>query len=196
MASSKQLIERLLSKGLTKADIARAVKRDSSLISQIEKGKKPGANLQGALQNLLEGKAAGNVERRTTKAGKVASVRKSKKASERPLQKDKQGRIRYTSESARPAVLLNRIEKVAEAGGKVSFRVTYLDGDGNEQQGKLYEKGGFYAQRAQFEMLNHSDGAFGWVLERLNEHRSNSGGKSLPPAVKVLSVGVTASYGS
>lgn len=77
ISEAGQLIKELIGKGFSKSRIGKAVGRDSSLISQIEKGKKPGSNLVGALGQLREkGKVETAAPRRTTKAGTVAKVRK------------------------------------------------------------------------------------------------------------------------
>lgn len=89
--SAQKQIERLIEKGMSRAGIARAVGRDSSLISQIERGKKPGKNLEPALRELnrLNAKAREKAgegkrelkekpERRVTKEGKPVKVRQPK----------------------------------------------------------------------------------------------------------------------
>src|SRR5262245_57685055 len=87
--SSKDVIGRLLGMGLKKADIAKQLKIDSSTISQLEKGKKPGANLTADLLKI-EREVSGaesprqaikavDVEppRRLAKSGEIARVRES-----------------------------------------------------------------------------------------------------------------------
>ena len=197
MGTSQELIGRLLERGLTKAEIGRRLGRDSSLIGQVYAGKKPGSNLADSLQDLLDGKPVREPERRTDNAGKPRPVRKSKKpVTQKRLLKDRQGRIKWAAESKLQHVLRDRLERVAKDGGKVSFQVTYFDTSGELQRGvKLYGRGGIYAQRAIYEMLNFPAGSFAWVKERLNEQLGNSSGNgSFPSVDKVVSVGLIAVY--
>lgn len=89
--TSQAIIERLLDlPGVTKAKIARALGRDSSTISQIEAGKKPGANLAADLLKLerdlagesAPGEAIKEIEleppARLTREGELAAVRQSR----------------------------------------------------------------------------------------------------------------------
>jgi hypothetical protein len=62
-------------RGMSDSAIARAIGRDSSLISQISRGKKPGANLAPALKALSEGRKPRAPERRKTKTGERARTR-------------------------------------------------------------------------------------------------------------------------
>lgn len=76
VASSQDLIQALQQQGFSNASIGRAVGRDSSLIGQIAKGAKPGANLQGALNELAQsGQVTTPPLRRTTSTGTLARVR-------------------------------------------------------------------------------------------------------------------------
>ena len=78
-ANAKDLINKLKASGKSYAEIGRALGRDSSLISQIARGKKPGANLVGSLQEFSGGKSKPtSPPRRTKKSGGLAAVRKSK----------------------------------------------------------------------------------------------------------------------
>ena len=79
MATSQDLILELKAQGFSNAEIGRRLGRDSSLIGQVAKGNKPGANLQQALTELVTG---GEVKtppyRRTTADGSLARVRATK----------------------------------------------------------------------------------------------------------------------
>ncbi len=79
MATSQELILELRAQGFSNAEIGRRLGRDSSLIGQIAKGAKPGANLQQALTELVSG---GEVKtppfRRTSSDGTLAKVRATK----------------------------------------------------------------------------------------------------------------------
>jgi hypothetical protein len=55
VATSQELILELRAQGFSNAEIGRRLGRDSSLIGQIAKGTKPGANLQQALTELVSG---------------------------------------------------------------------------------------------------------------------------------------------
>ena len=72
---SSTSIAKLKKKGWTEARIAKAVGRDSSLISQISRGNKPGNNLRESLSKLASGKPVPVPSRRTTKSGSKARVR-------------------------------------------------------------------------------------------------------------------------
>jgi transcriptional regulator len=73
--SSSESIAKLRASGQSFASIGRALGRDSSLISQIARGKKPGANLSKALNALASGKKIKAPERRKTKSGQTVKVR-------------------------------------------------------------------------------------------------------------------------
>lgn len=75
VSESARLIRDLNRKGMSDAAIGRALGRDSSLIGQIRKGKKPGRNLTPALESLNAGNAPAPVSRRITRSGEVARVR-------------------------------------------------------------------------------------------------------------------------
>jgi len=88
-STSQDFVKSLLNKGMSRSQIGKALGRDSSLISQIEKGKKPGANLLSGLKELDSLKAKERREvvkgsrpveskpsRRQAKAGGEAKVRK------------------------------------------------------------------------------------------------------------------------
>ena len=73
MATSQELILELRAQGFSNAEIGRRLGRDSSLIGQIAKGAKPGANLQQALTELASGGAVKTPPfRRTSSHGTLA----------------------------------------------------------------------------------------------------------------------------
>jgi hypothetical protein len=91
MATSQELVAALIERGLSQRAIGQAIGRDSSLISQVARGAKPGRNLAPALEALqaqvsgLTPQAAkatarpgavAKPARRTTKAGALAKVRR------------------------------------------------------------------------------------------------------------------------
>ena len=78
--STQDEVHALMAQGMSKAEIARAVGRDSSVISQITSGKKPYANLEPTLKAIREQRAGRDVPipqapRRTTRSGAPAKVR-------------------------------------------------------------------------------------------------------------------------
>lgn len=197
--TSRQIINELVAGGMSKSAIGRAIGRDSSLVSQISKGAKPGTNLRGALEQIQKGEKPSEPARRVNKAtGKPQAVRKSKKAAQgspSKLLKDKFGRIKFAPESKRESVFADRMDKIARDGGKVSFRITYLDSNGDEQQTKLFDKGGIYAQRYFQEARALGVEGFAWILEKLEERGGNGNSSSnLLDVDMIVSVGITAIY--
>lgn len=76
MAKSQDLILELRAQGFSNAEIGRRVGRDSSLIGQISRGLKPGANLEQALTELVTtGEVRTPPFRRTSSDGTLARVR-------------------------------------------------------------------------------------------------------------------------
>ena len=76
MASARELIDRLHNNGLSYSEIGRRIGRDSSLVSQIARGKKPGTNLVGGLESIAGGASKATPPRRITASGAPAKVRK------------------------------------------------------------------------------------------------------------------------
>lgn len=163
MAGSKDIINSLKAGGMSYNQIAQKLGRDSSLISQIARGKKPGKNLEASLRDISEKKATvKEPARRLAKSGEVAKVRKSAKPASGKLLKDKQGRIKFAPSSSREQTFVNRLSNIATAGGKVSFRVKFKDGS----EDHIFRKGGIFAQRAIRDALNFPGGAFEWLAEQ------------------------------
>lgn len=86
MSTSQELIHELVSRGMSQRAIGVALGRNSSLISQVARGRKPGANLRDSLavlrEQLGDGKppakppAVPAPTRRLTASGKPARVRR------------------------------------------------------------------------------------------------------------------------
>lgn len=77
--SAKEYIELLISRGMSQSEIAQEMQRDSSLISQIRRGKKPGSNMVGSLKELAEtGSVTKRPPRRKTSQGTYSHVRGAK----------------------------------------------------------------------------------------------------------------------
>ena len=75
MPNAKELIDTLVSRGMSQSEIAEAVERDQSYISQIRRGKKRGNNLTVTLTELTQtGTVKTKPERRRTAKG-IAHVR-------------------------------------------------------------------------------------------------------------------------
>lgn len=127
--SAKDIIGRLVSGGAKKSDIAKAFGIDSSTITQIEKGKKPGANLAAPLMELERRVAAGEsikevqIDRpkRVTKSGEVAKVRKSKADKEREAE---EARRKAEEERAARELAAKRAELEGAAAGGITVTVS------------------------------------------------------------------------
>lgn len=123
--SSREVLAALLADGMSKAEVARAVGRDSSVMSQIERGAKPYANLEPtlrALQAQRQGQAVAVPEapRRTGKGGQVAKVRgKTNLAGGRVV------RVKRQAAASGARSILRRLRQAAAAGLKVAFTVVY-----------------------------------------------------------------------
>jgi hypothetical protein len=85
MATSREIITRMHARGVSYEDIGRLVGRDSSLIGQIARGKKPGTNLTPSLEavsrvrkpdSYLRRNGPLEPPRRVTRAGTPAQVRR------------------------------------------------------------------------------------------------------------------------
>ena len=122
MATARELINSLKSKGKSYAEIGRALGRDSSLISQIARGKKPGANLVGSLQEFAGGKSKpASPQRRKKKSGELAAVRKPKIQRIGTPKKPLMAKASVKSERD----LMRELRQIAKQGGKVAIRVDY-----------------------------------------------------------------------
>lgn len=132
--ASRDLIEALKAQGYTNASIGRAIERDSSLVSQIAKGKKPGRNLEAALEGLLR---SGLVEspppRRITRSGAQARVRRPGEGAKPKVKDaipgivDKQGRIIHAElDGLAPGDIRKMLTKIRKDGGVLSFTVTAI----------------------------------------------------------------------
>lgn len=160
MATAKDTINKLKAGGMSYSEIGRKLGRDSSLISQIARGKKKGSNLEGSLDDLAEKRSVREPARRLAKSGEAAKVRRSSKTP-KGLLKDKKGRIKRAPESSRESVFVDRLDRIARAGGKVSFKVKFKDGS----EGHVFKHGGIFAQKAIREALNFPGGAFEWLAD-------------------------------
>jgi hypothetical protein len=123
--STRDEVNALLADGMTKADIARAVGRDSSVVSQITSGKKPYANLEPTLRAVREQRTGREVPvpqapRRTTKGGQAAMVRgKTNIAGGRIV------RVKRQAAASGARSILRRLRQAAAAGLRVAFTVVY-----------------------------------------------------------------------
>lgn len=187
-----KIIAELKEAGFSYSKIAKIVGRDASYVSQVGRGIKPGSGLELALGQIQRGEDVDVPERRKTKSGEPAKVRQSKKENPAPrLLKDKEGRIKNAPETSKEWVFLNRLDKIAQAGGKVSFRVKTEGG----REFVLFSKGGIYAQKANYEIRNHEAGAFDWLREQAENLGGNLPGASgLTFVGKVVSVEINAIY--
>lgn len=122
--TSRQLVAELLADGMSKADIAKAVKRDSSVISQIDSGKKPYANLAPTLQALAANRRGAKVAvpaapRRLNAQGQQAAVRKPT-AGGRTVHVRSPGAIKSGAKS-----IANRLRVAERDGLRVAWTVVY-----------------------------------------------------------------------
>lgn len=123
--STQDEVHALMAQGMSKAEIARAVGRDSSVISQITSGKKPYANLEPTLRAIRENRAGRAVPvpeapRRTTKSGARAKVRgKTNLAQGRTV------RVKQQAVKSGASAILRRLRTAAAAGMRVAFTVVY-----------------------------------------------------------------------
>lgn len=191
MPTATELIAQLKEKGLSYSQIGKALNRDPSLISQVARGKKPGSNLVTSLGQMLEGSKPDEPARRVAKSGEAAKVRQSTKSNPSLLVKDEQGRILNAAPTAKEYVFANRLKKIAANGGKVSFIIKH---DGGKEF-HLFRKGGIYAQKAQYQMLNSDMKPFEWLKDQAVQYQGNGSGSSDPFAInQIESVEINAVY--
>lgn len=193
--ASRELINSLKLQGFSYAEIGRRLDRDSSLISQIARGKKKGANLESGLEHLAGG--AREVEkppRRVTKSGEVAKVRKPKQVPKGNLLKDKTGRIKRASAAKRPKTTIDRLKRIAADGGKVKLtvwfeNVEYAKGYGQrrpDQTGtvELFSRGGMKAS----DVLSRIEDFDGDLESYLEEVAVEFGGAGYASGVEGVSI--------
>lgn len=115
--SSKELIGQLRETGWNFSKIGKALGRDSSLISQISAGKKPGRNLEASLRELLTGKKAEEIakpERRKNKSGQTAKVRESAKAKAEREERERKEREKAEAAARKEAERKQKAEESAQ----------------------------------------------------------------------------------
>jgi|GEM_PF-3777090 len=124
MSTSRELVEQLLQDGMSKAEIARAVGRDSSVISQITAGRKPYANLVPTLEALAAQRQGQEVTvprapRRVAKSGQLAQVRR-RTAGGRTVRVHSKSAIKGGAKS-----IANRLATAARQGLTTAWTVVY-----------------------------------------------------------------------
>lgn len=127
MSTSKEVVERLLAAGMTKAEIAREIGRDSSVVSQITSGRKPYANLTPTLEAIEQKRAGRTVEvpeapRRLDKQGNIARVRRPTGRG-RTISVGSKGTIKSGARS-----ILNRLRKAAADGQLTAWTLVFPNG--------------------------------------------------------------------
>lgn len=192
--ASRDLINSLKSQGFSYAEIGRRLDRDSSLISQIARGKKKGVNLESGLEKLAKGaKEVEKPQRRITKSGEVAKVRKPKQIPKGALLKDKSGRIKRASAAKRPKTTLDRLKKIAASGGKVKLTVKFGDVEYSRSYGSrarsdntvdLFSHGGMRAS----DVLKRIDEFDGDLESYLEEVAAEFGGVDFVSGVESVSI--------
>lgn len=191
VSEAKALIDSLLAQGYKKSQIARKLGIDSSTISQIAGGKKPGRNLVEPLKAIERKEAViPSREVRKTKSGEPARVRQSKKTAKPGLKRDSQGRLKNAPETQQAAAAVRRLEQIANAGGKVTLIVTYEDGGVR----RVFERGGQYAQSLAADYHSSGQKFFEWLSDVVADQLSRQyGGAS--ESLAVVGVAYLAIYG-
>lgn len=189
MTTALELVNSLLSQGLTKSAIARRLGINSSTISQITAGKKPAKNLIEPLRAIAEQRAKiPERQVRQTKTGERARVRQSKVA--RRSKTDSSGRLKIAEETRSASVAVRRLEKIAMAGGRVAMVLTFDDG-GTQ---RIFDRGGEYAQRLVSDWRGSGQRFFDWLSELAESQLSRQGyGQIVEPVV--VGVAFVANYG-
>lgn len=173
MATAKELIEDLKGQGWSNSRIAKALGRDSSTISQITRKNKPkpGANLVGPLQALLSGAEKVEPERRKTKSGAVAKVRKP--AVEKVGEADKPLLVKAKPKSE--TAMMRELRGIAAEDGKLAIRVefeawqAYHDKEAKPGTAVLFRHGGIKAAEMLDEMARTGEGLSDWILRQVEE---------------------------
>lgn len=121
MATSQAalLIAQLQAQGYNKSQIALALGRNSSYVSQITSGKRSGANYVPALQRLVTGEKVVSVPRRVTKTGRQARVRQG-------AIRDTSNRIiNLSSKSPDGSKIKQDLKNIEKKNGKIGAIVTF-----------------------------------------------------------------------
>lgn len=195
VSEAKTLIDSLLSQGLKKSQIAKRLGIDSSTITQIERGKKPGRNLVEPLRAIAEKREAVPARQvRQTKFGAPARVRQSKKsptAKTSSLKRDSAGRLKIAEETRQAAAAVRRLEQIAAAGGRVTLIVTFDDGTVR----RVFDRGGEYAARLATDFRQSGQRFFDWLTEIVTEQLERQySGRSFEES-SVVGVAYLAVYG-
>lgn len=133
--TSASLVNALLADGMTKSQIAKAIGRDSSVVSQIASGKKPYTNLVPTLSATLANRRGEKVPvpeapRRLNAQGQQAQVRKPT-AGGRTVHVRSAGAIKAGAKS-----IANRLAAAARDGKVVAWTVTF---PGTDSEGQPFE---------------------------------------------------------
>lgn len=191
LSPAGKLIEQLRAGGLNYNRIAKALGRDSSLIGQIARGKKPGANLLEPLQALASGaQTIPEAARRVTKTGAVARVRQSAKAvvpapapEKIPFprgRKDTQGRMRISRAYKSGGALEKQLQAIAAADGNVSVTLYFGNSRAFEIEGGSNNRSGVAIKRdgRSVRMWGHGGIRAALLLEKLEYEGRGQGLKS------------------
>lgn len=118
-SNAGKIIKDLIKAGHSRKAIGRAIGRDSSLISQIERGIKPGQNLVASLQTFKETGKASSAPRRQTKAGKPVKVRQKSI-------RGKSGDVIYTAEmKAQDKTYIQALKSFIKRGKNITVKLTF-----------------------------------------------------------------------
>lgn len=193
VSEAKTLIDSLLSQGLKKSQIAKRLGIDSSTITQVERGKKPGRNLIEPLRAIAEKREAVPARQvRQTKSGEPARVRQSKKpTAPKTLKRDSAGRIKIAEETRQAAAAVRRLEQIAADGGRVTLIVRMDDGTVR----RVFDRGGEYAARLATDYRQSGERFFGWLTEIVAEQLGRQYSGQSFDEVSVVGVAYLAIYG-
>jgi len=194
VSEAKILIDSLLAQGVKKSEIAKKLGIDSSTISQVEKGKKPGRNLIEPLRAIAENRESiPPREVRKTKSGEPAKVRTKKKESvskSQKVKKDSKDRIKIAEETVSASAAVQRLEKIAGDGGKVTLLLRYSDGS----RRRLFDRGGEFAERLAVEYRRSEMRFFDWLTEKAAGQFEVQNYGSMVDSGSVVAVGYLAIY--
>lgn len=144
MSESQDLVHRLHRQGYSDTQIGAAINRDSSLIHQIDTGRKPGNNLAPSLRDMAEGRPVTPPSRRLSASGQQARVRIGT-----TLRDSRRRVIQFASRSIN--AIEAQLHRVAQYNGKVSLLIEYRrfqayeDDTPSRQTVSLWGKGGYSA---------------------------------------------------
>lgn len=182
--TSRDLVNQLVERGMTKAEIARELGVSSRMVTAVQKGERPGRNYLTPLSELASrGRVEHPPERRRTASGDLAKVRGSGGEAVTPApvppKQPRAGHEAHTTylpgkqrlhtvqapksegkgrEQARQDIL-DWLRAAARGKRHVGFTITYDNG----AQVEVGRKGGYRASAALFGSRSEGDDPFEWL---------------------------------